>query len=53
MDPRLSIPPYLGHQGWMSLDLGKGVGQEELREFAVQSYRHFASRRALALLDSM
>ena len=52
MDPRLSIPPYMGHKGWMSIDLRKGAHADELREFAVESYRHFASRRAVMLLDS-
>jgi predicted DNA-binding protein (MmcQ/YjbR family) len=51
MDPRLSIPPYLGHQGWMSLDLGAGLPAAELRDFVLESYRHFASRRALARLE--
>jgi len=51
MDPRLSIPPYLGHKGWMALDLARGgVDGEELRSFMIESYRHFASRRALANL---
>lgn len=52
MDPRLTIPPYLGHKGWMSMDLKIGAAPGELRAFALESYRHFASRRALALLDS-
>jgi len=52
MDPRLSIPPYLGHQGWMSMDLGAGLPAAELRDFALESFRHFASRRALAQLES-
>jgi hypothetical protein len=53
MDPRLAIPKYLGHKGWMALDLQKGsFNTRELREFAVESYRHFASRRSLASLDA-
>ena len=52
MDPRFSIPPYMGHQGWMSMDLEKGAPVSELREFALESYRHFAPRRALSQLDS-
>ena len=53
MDPRLSIPPYLGHQGWMALDLRKNrLNAAELRAFAIESYRHFASRRAVATLDA-
>jgi hypothetical protein len=52
MDPRFSIPPYQGHNGWIALDMEKGAPQSELRSFVIESYRHFASRRALALLDS-
>jgi predicted DNA-binding protein (MmcQ/YjbR family) len=51
MDPRFSIPPYLGHQGWITLDLQKTHGARELRDLVIDSYRHFASRRALADLD--
>jgi predicted DNA-binding protein (MmcQ/YjbR family) len=51
MDPRFSIPPYLGHQGWMTLELGNGIEARELRDLVLESYRHFASRRALADLD--
>ena len=51
MDPRFAIPAYLGHNGWISLDASKGVNARELREFLVESYRHFAPRRALAKLD--
>jgi predicted DNA-binding protein (MmcQ/YjbR family) len=53
MDPRLSIPAYLGHKGWMALDLRKSaLNVAELRDFALESYRHFASRRAVAALDA-
>lgn len=52
MDPRLSIPPYMGHKGWMALDLAQGASAGELRGFALDSFRHFASRRALAQLES-
>jgi predicted DNA-binding protein (MmcQ/YjbR family) len=50
MDPRFSIPPYLGHKGWIALDAAQGVSDAELRDFLVESYRHFATRRAISLL---
>ncbi len=25
MDPRFTIPPYMGHNGWMALDLAKSI----------------------------
>jgi predicted DNA-binding protein (MmcQ/YjbR family) len=52
MDPRFSIPPYLGHKGWIALDASQGINERELREFLIDSYRHFATRRALAKLDT-
>ena len=52
MDPRISIPPYQGHNGWIALDLEKGASPRELEEFVIDSYRHFAPRRAIAALDA-
>jgi predicted DNA-binding protein (MmcQ/YjbR family) len=51
MDPRFKIPAYLGHNGWISLDASKGVNEHELREFLVESFRHFATRRAIGKLE--
>jgi hypothetical protein len=43
----------MGHKGWMALDLARGgIQPAELRDFALESYRHFASRRALAQLEA-
>jgi predicted DNA-binding protein (MmcQ/YjbR family) len=52
MDPRFTVPPYLGHNGWIALDATKGISERELRDFLIESYRHFATRRALAKLDA-
>lgn len=52
MDPRFTIPAYLGHNGWIALDASQGVSERELRDFLIESYRHFATRRALAKLDT-
>ena len=47
---------YMGHKGWMELDLADldlaRCEWRELREFVIESYRHFASRRAIAALDA-
>jgi predicted DNA-binding protein (MmcQ/YjbR family) len=51
MDPRFSIPPYSGPNGWIALDASQGVNDRELRDFLTESYRHFATRRAVAKLD--
>jgi predicted DNA-binding protein (MmcQ/YjbR family) len=51
MDPRFSIPAYSGPNGWIALDASQGVSERELRDFLIESYRHFATRRAVAKLD--
>jgi predicted DNA-binding protein (MmcQ/YjbR family) len=52
MDPRFSIPAYLGHNGWIALNITKGVSERELSDFLVESFRHFASQRVIAELDA-
>ena len=50
MDPRFTIPAYLGHNGWIAFDASRGIATAELRDFLIDSFRHFATRRALAKL---
>jgi len=52
MDPRFSIPAYSGHNGWIALDMASGISARELRDFVSESYRHFAPRRAIVVLDA-
>jgi predicted DNA-binding protein (MmcQ/YjbR family) len=52
MDPRFHIPAFLGHNGWIALDVSKGVNERELRDWLIDSYRHFASKRAIARLGA-
>jgi predicted DNA-binding protein (MmcQ/YjbR family) len=49
-DPRYKIPKYMGHKGWISLDVTRHANWNEVRALAEQSYRHFALRRMLAKL---
>lgn len=49
-DPRFEIPPYMGHNGWIALDVAKRHDESELRSLALESYRHFALKRMLAHL---
>lgn len=51
MDPRFSIPAYLGPGGWIALDVAQGFDLDELRSLALESYRHYASKRMLTALD--
>ncbi|MGH8137975.1 MAG: MmcQ/YjbR family DNA-binding protein [Steroidobacteraceae bacterium] len=47
-DERYEIPAYMGHNGWIALDVTDHCDWEEVRGLALQSYRHFALRRMLA-----
>jgi predicted DNA-binding protein (MmcQ/YjbR family) len=49
-DPRYSIPPYLGHNGWIALDVTKDCDWDEAAALTLQSYRHFALKRMLQQL---
>lgn len=44
-DPRYSIPAYLGHRGWIQLDVTRGVPRGEVGALLRDSHRHFAPRR--------
>jgi hypothetical protein len=49
-DPRFEIPPYMGHLGWIALDVARHHRERELHSLALGSYRHFALKRMLAHL---
>jgi predicted DNA-binding protein (MmcQ/YjbR family) len=46
-DERFRIPPYMGHNGWIALDVSRHGDREEIAALALQSYRHFALKRML------
>ena len=50
-DPRYRIPQYIGHNGWIALDVGDAWDVHEVRSLTLQSYRHFALKRMLLMLD--
>jgi hypothetical protein len=49
-DERFRIPPYFGHNGWISLDVSKHGDRREIAALAGESYRHFALKRMLRKL---
>lgn len=49
-DSRYSIPPYIGHNGWIALEVSRKLDEGELQSLALTSYRHFALRKMLAKL---
>jgi hypothetical protein len=51
-DERFRIPKYMGHLGWIELDVHTAADWNEIRALAFDSYRHFASKRMLAALEA-
>jgi len=49
-DARYHIPPYMGHNGWIALDVSEGCDWAEIETLTLQSYRHFALKRMLDTL---
>jgi len=52
-DKRYSMPMYMGHNGWIQLDVDKSADWAEVRALALESYRHFANRRMLMAMDPL
>jgi len=50
-DPRYRIPAYMGHNGWIALDVHDEWDVQEVASLTLQSYRHFALKRMLQRLD--
>lgn len=50
-DDRFKIPAYVGHNGWIDLDIESHVNWNEVESLIEQSYRHFALKRMLKVLD--
>ena len=46
-DRRYRVPPYVGHGGWIAVDVSGGVDRREIAALALESYRHFALKRML------
>jgi predicted DNA-binding protein (MmcQ/YjbR family) len=51
-DKQFSIPAYMGHNGWIAVDVTKNANWQEIRSLALFSYRHFALGRILKELDA-
>jgi hypothetical protein len=54
-DRRFSIPHYVGHNGWLNLNLNLNLSDRqdctEIESMVKTSYRHFALKRMLKALD--
>ena len=51
-DLRYQIPPYIGHNGWIALDVTPECDWKEVQGLALNSYRHFALKRMLQQLKA-
>lgn len=50
-EDRYRIPAYIGHNGWIELDVEKDADWDEIEALTLESYRHFALKRMLKTLD--
>jgi hypothetical protein len=50
-DERFQVPPYIGHNGWIALDVEEDCDWREIASLSLQSYRHFALKRMLAKIE--
>jgi predicted DNA-binding protein (MmcQ/YjbR family) len=50
-DTRFQVSQYTGHNGWIDLDVEKERDWNEIEQFVLDSYRHFALKRMLTSLD--
>jgi predicted DNA-binding protein (MmcQ/YjbR family) len=50
-DDRYRIPAYIGHNGWIELDVEDEIDWGEVENLVRVSYRHFALKRMLKVLD--
>jgi len=49
-DPRFSRAPYVGHKGWVNMDVSAITDWNEVRELIGESYRLIAPKKSLAKL---
>jgi predicted DNA-binding protein (MmcQ/YjbR family) len=50
-DPRFSRAPYVGHKGWVSMDVAGVQDWDEVRALVLESYRLIAPKKSLARLS--
>ena len=53
LDDRYTVPPYIGHRGWIELDVEERADHDEIHDLLDESYRHFALKRMLKALDGI
>jgi predicted DNA-binding protein (MmcQ/YjbR family) len=51
-DPRYSVTHYIGHHGWVTLDVSKRLDWDEVKRLVLISYRAAALKKMLKELDA-
>lgn len=51
-DPRFGKAPYVGHKGWVNMDVSAAKDWEEIRALVGESYRLIAPKKSLAKLTA-
>jgi hypothetical protein len=52
-DDRFRIPAYVGHNGWINLNLAAKQNWHEIEDLLLTSFRHFALKRMLKALEEV
>lgn len=50
-DKRFTPAPYVGHKGWVSMDVSGAVDWDEVRDLVEESYELIAPKKSLAKLS--
>ena len=50
-DPRFTRAPYVGHKGWVDMNVSTVTDWDEIRELVAESYRLIAPKKSLAKLE--
>lgn len=52
-DSRFVVSPYMGHNGWIDLDVEEKQDWNEIKQLTLESYRHFALKRMVKALEQL
>jgi len=52
-DSRYTIPNYVGHTGWINLDVEDKANWREIDALLMNSYRHLALKRMIQALEGV
>jgi predicted DNA-binding protein (MmcQ/YjbR family) len=50
-DPRFAPAPYVGHRGWVDMNVSTVTNWDEIRDLIVESYRLIAPKKSLDKME--